>query len=68
MVISSALASENANFNLYKPCVMCLTLLLSRLLQSGSEPGLSLSLRVGPCLSLACQAHSRPGRPVVVVE
>ena len=38
MVISSALALENANFILYKPCVMCLTLLLSRLLQSGSEP------------------------------
>ena len=40
----SVLASENANFFLYKPCVMCLILLLSRLLQSGSEPGLSLSL------------------------
>ena len=34
---------------------MCFTLLLSHLLQSGSEPGLSLSLRVGLCLSLACQ-------------
>ena len=40
MVISSALASENSNFT---PCVMCLALLLSRLLQFGSEPGLSIS-------------------------
>ena len=37
------LASENANFYLlYINLVWCLILLLSRLLQSGSEPGLSL--------------------------
>ena len=29
---------RNANFNLHEPCVLCLALLLSRLLQSGSEP------------------------------
>ena len=38
------LAPENVNFYLYKPCVMCFILLLSRLLQSGSEPRLPLSL------------------------
>src|SRR4029434_9543755 len=46
VVISADIAlwrQRNANFNLNKPCVMCLTVLLSRLLQSGSEPGLSLS-------------------------
>ena len=40
------------NFYLYKPCVMCLILLLSRLLQSGSEPGLPLSLWARACASL----------------
>ena len=42
-------------------------LLFSRLLQSGSEPGLSLSLRVGSCLSLACQDVGEPDERVVVV-
>ena len=63
----SVLASENANFYLYKPCVMFFIWLLSHLLQSGSEPRPSLSLRVGPCLSLACQDVSEPD-PLVVVE
>ena len=62
------LVQENANFYLYKPCAMCLTLLLSRLLHSGSEPGLPLSLREGPCLSLTCRNGGEPNELVVFVS
>ena len=68
MVISSALVSENTNFILYEPCVICLTLLLSRLLQSGSEPGLSLSHPPEHPFSssLVCQDMREPNKLVVV--
>src|SRR4029434_6912790 len=58
---------RSLNFYLYKPCVMCLILLLSCLLQSGSKPRLPLSLREGPCFSLVCQDVGEPDELVVVV-
>ena len=44
---------------------MCFILLLSHLLQSGGEPGLSLS-ESGPVLSLACQDVGEPDKLVFV--
>src|SRR4029434_3307605 len=55
------------NFYLYKPCVMCLILLLSRLMQSGSNPGIPLFLREGPCFSLTCRDVGDLNKLVVVV-
>ena len=54
------------NFYLYKPCVMCLILLLSRLLQCGSEHGLPLSLRAHVSLS-SLPDVGEPDELVVVV-
>src|SRR4029434_5975865 len=48
------------NFYLYKPCAMCLIWLFSRLLQCGPEHEFPLSLREGPCLSLACPTWVSP--------
>ena len=45
---------------------MSLILLLSRLLQSGSEPDFPVSLREGPGLSLACQDVDEPDKLVLV--
>src|SRR4029434_3187920 len=53
------------NFYL-RVCAMCLILLLSRLLQCGSENRLPLSLREGPCLSLTCRDVGEPTELVVV--
>ena len=43
---------RNSDFNLYKQFVMCLTVLLSCLLQSRREPGLCLSVCEYVCVSV----------------
>src|SRR4029434_1161559 len=54
------------NFYLYKSCAMCLILLLSHLLQCGSEHGLPLSLRARASLS-GVPDVGEPDELVVVV-